>query len=312
MSLELTVIADKAVVVRRAKTTVAALWFGSRVFRPFIYPFLGPQDREVTRLGHPLDPIGHSHHRSIWIAHADVNGVNFWAESRNTGRIEAEEVHVAKNRGRSVESVVDCAWKGPDGKTILAEKRSLRFTDLANGELALDIDSTLRPGRRDTPVTLGATPFGLLGIRVARTLRVHERLGGAILNSQEGENESGCFWQHAEWCDYSGPVPLPGAEPPKREPGKPPVPKPSPAPPAWLKLGICCFVDPENTQADGTLWHVRDDGWMGPCLSKDQAIKLTKDKALRVRFRLESHAGGPGQAAVPARYQAWRKRLPRR
>ena len=39
-----------------------------------------------TRLDHPIDPVGHSHHRSIWIGHRDVGGHNFWEDSSRAGR----------------------------------------------------------------------------------------------------------------------------------------------------------------------------------------------------------------------------------
>ena len=210
MALQLEIVPEKAVVIRREKTIVAASWFGPGVIRPFIYPFLGPGDRELTRLGHPLDPVGHSHHRSIWIGHHDVSGVSFWEEAPSRGRIEQTGAAVRAAAGDQVSVILDCVWKAADGRSILNEKRGLAFTDLGRGELALEIEVELRPAsnEKDAAVTLGDTPFGLLGIRVARTMRVAEGLGGLIVNSQEAENEQGCFWQHADWCDYSGPVPL--------------------------------------------------------------------------------------------------------
>ena len=32
-------------------------------------------------MGHPHDPVGHSHHNSVWIAHESVNGESFWVHS---------------------------------------------------------------------------------------------------------------------------------------------------------------------------------------------------------------------------------------
>src|SRR6188508_3202732 len=48
--------------------------------RPFLYPMNGPAGRSLTRMGHPHDPVTHSHHNSLWLAHRDVNGVNFWED----------------------------------------------------------------------------------------------------------------------------------------------------------------------------------------------------------------------------------------
>ena len=57
MALTLEIVPQKAVVVRREKVTVAASWFGPHTPSPHVYPFLGPDDREVTSLFHPDDPI---------------------------------------------------------------------------------------------------------------------------------------------------------------------------------------------------------------------------------------------------------------
>jgi hypothetical protein len=43
----------------------------------FFYPFNGPSGETLTRMGHPGAPI-HDHHRSVWWAHAKVDGENYW------------------------------------------------------------------------------------------------------------------------------------------------------------------------------------------------------------------------------------------
>ncbi len=141
MALRIEIVPEKAVVVFREKTIVAASWFGPTVLRPYVYPFLGPGDRELTRLGHPLDPLGHSHHRSIWIGHHDVSGVNFWEESSRAGRIAQTAAAIGAAEGNEVRVVLDCSWTAPDGKAILIEKRALAFIDLDEGELAIEIDA---------------------------------------------------------------------------------------------------------------------------------------------------------------------------
>ena len=59
---------------QREGTELARLHFGPGLNRPFIFPLLGPSGRSVTRMGHPHDPVSHSHHNSIWVSHNDVNG----------------------------------------------------------------------------------------------------------------------------------------------------------------------------------------------------------------------------------------------
>ncbi len=52
--------------------------FGPSLQRPFLYPLAGPEGRSLTRMGHPHEPVTHSHHNLVWIAHQNVAGVNFW------------------------------------------------------------------------------------------------------------------------------------------------------------------------------------------------------------------------------------------
>ncbi len=60
--------------------------FGASLKRPFCFPVIGPSGRSLTRMGHPHDPVGHSHHNSVWISHHKVAGVDFWGD-RGKGRI---------------------------------------------------------------------------------------------------------------------------------------------------------------------------------------------------------------------------------
>src|SRR5947209_7266520 len=60
--------------------------FGRDLRRPFLFPIIGIAGRSLTRLGHPHDPEGHSHHNSVWVAHDSVNGESFWGD-RGSGRI---------------------------------------------------------------------------------------------------------------------------------------------------------------------------------------------------------------------------------
>ncbi len=297
MALRLEIVPQKAAVVKREESVVAACWFGPFVQRPYVYPFVAPGGLEVTRLGHPLDPLSHSHHKSIWIGHHDVSGANFWEESAEAGRIEVRKTAVSAASGVQVGATFECAWVEKGGRTLLEEKRTLIFVDLPGEELALEIEVELAPPVGGGPVVLGDTPFGLLGIRVARTMRVAEKLGGLILNSGEAENESACLWQHALWCDYSGPVPSPGPLPEKA--GEAVLPA--------VVVGVACFDHPANSPSGDTLWHVRDDGWMGPCISKGQPRTIAPGTSLRARYRIEAHRGRPGEAGVDGRARKWRK-----
>ena len=63
--------------------------------RPVLYPVM-VAGHGVTR-GWPItdgtehEAKDHPHHRSLWFAHGNVNGHDFWAEGPKRGRIEHEE-----------------------------------------------------------------------------------------------------------------------------------------------------------------------------------------------------------------------------
>jgi hypothetical protein len=301
MALKLEIVPDKVITIRRGSTVVSGCWFGPFVRRPYIYPFVGPQNLELTRLDHPLDPISHSHHKSIWVAHADVGGVDFWSERKGSGTIVQEGISEIINKGDQVGALLLMSWRDSSGKKLLVEKRRLTFTDLPLGQLALDIDTTFEAA--SAPVTLGKTNFGILGIRVARTMRVHEGLGGIIYNSGEAENEDGCFGQHADWCDYSGPVPL-AIDAKKDTRARAEKERFIPA----AIVGVACFSHPSNSKR-GTQWHVRDDGWIGPGLTRQGSLSVRPGAPVRARYRIESHSGRPWQSRIGDRYRLWASRV---
>src|SRR2546425_13125414 len=72
---------------------IARFHFAQDQRRPFVFPIIGPSGRSLTRMGHPHDPITHSHHNSVWISHNDVNGITFWGDAgKNTGRIVHQRI----------------------------------------------------------------------------------------------------------------------------------------------------------------------------------------------------------------------------
>lgn len=260
--------------VTRDGLEITRYHFGKGLHRPFLFPLVGPSQRSVTRMGHPRDPNTHSHHNSVWVSHHDVNGVNFWADS-GKGRI----VHrrIARYEDLESEAIVEAinTWQDEAGRILLEEQRRMRVLPLANDEFLLVLDLDLRP--KLERVTLGKTPFGLVGVRMAKTIGVHDG-GGLIRNSEGGENEEGVFWKPAKWVDYSGPITPTASE------------------------GVTLFDHPLNPNHP-TIFHVRNDGWMGTSLTHAQALEIPQDKPLHLRYGLYVHAGIPGRDALQKKFQ---------
>jgi hypothetical protein len=225
-------------------------------------------------MGHPRDPESHSHHNSVWITHHDVDGVNFWVDRRD-GTIRHKRIVEYVDEGERSTIVSENEWVTREGKVLLDETRRTTVELLDGKEWLLVIDSTLVA--RDGSVALGKTPFGLIGVRMAKTIGVHDG-GGRIRNSEGDVNEKEVFWKRARWVDYSGAV----AD--------------------GVLEGITLFDDPDNPNHP-SYFHVRNDGWMGASLTFDAPRKIEPDKPLHVRYGLYIHAGRRPPAEIEKQWQ---------
>jgi hypothetical protein len=262
---------------------VARYIAGPETPKPYFYPVLGPACRPVTRIGHPHDPVTHGHHLSLWIGHKDVGGANFWELGPKSGRIVHDRV-LKIDDGSAATLAARATWVDAGGKALLVDERVWTLAPVVGtageggfGEFTLDLDLTLSAA--GAPVTLGKTPFGLLAVRVAKTMGVNDG-GGRITNSEGKTGEGEIFWKPARWCDYSGPA-APG-----------------------IVNGIMLFDHPKNP-GHPTAWHVRSDGWMGASATQGEALEITKEKPLALRYRLWVHAGACDPAKAEEQWKRW-------
>ncbi|MDB5318914.1 MAG: hypothetical protein JWN40_545 [Phycisphaerales bacterium] len=259
--------ADDQAVFVRDDTEIARYHFGSALRRPFVFPVIGPAGRSLTRMGHPHDPQSHSHHNSVWISHQNVNGVSFW-DDRGKGRIVTQRIENYEDRGEMSWVTATNVWidEGNNNKPLMIERRRTTIQLLPKDEFLLYLDLQLE-APKDQPVTLGKTPFGLVGVRMAKTIGVNDG-GGEIRNSAGKSGEKEIFWQPAKWCDYSGPIRDNVIE------------------------GITLMDHPANPNHP-TVFHVRSDGWMGASLTHAADRMVEPGKPLRLRYALFVHAGKP-------------------
>jgi hypothetical protein len=265
---------------------IARYHYGTNLSRPFLFPLVGPAGVPLTRMGHPRDPVGHSHHNSAWIAHHDVNGTSFWSDrGTNQGRIVHQRLEPFQDDGGDLAMVTaHNAWLDPAGRLLLQERRRMLVSLLPREEylLVLDLEFTLPKGR--PAVTFGPTPFGLAAVRMAKSIGVRDG-GGRSRNSSGGVNEPELFWKPAKWVDYSGVSTGDTVE------------------------GIALLDHPMNTQHPAA-FHVRDDGWMGACLSQGGSVSVEQGKPLRVRYGLYVHGGMPATGELEAVWERFTKLSP--
>lgn len=262
---------DAMISFLRGEKEIACFHYGDELRRPFVYPIIGPSGRTLTRMGHPHDPYSHSHHNSVWTSHNDVEGINFWLDNgKDCGRIVTHHVIAIEDGNKSASVTVLNNWIGPDGTVVMDEFRRVEVLDLDGRQWMMIIDLQFEvPANRET-VTINSNPFGVIGVRMAKWIGVNDG-GGSIRNSegQEGEQgANGVFRKPARWCDYSGQVVQGVVE------------------------GLTLLDHPSNINHPAP-FHVRNDGWMGACLTLDKAITISKDKPLRLRYGLLVHDGMP-------------------
>jgi hypothetical protein len=263
--------------IQRDGSELTRYHFGEGLRRPFLFPVIGPSGRSLTRMGHPRDPVGHSHHNSVWISHHDVNGETFWGD-QGPGRVVQRRVVRYDDAEEAASIVALNAWVGKGDRVHMMERRGVSARPLSAGDWLLVLD--LQFDAPAEPVVLGKTPFGVVGVRMAKTIGVADG-GGLIRNSEGNVNEQGpdgVFWKRARWVDYSGPIAREAAE------------------------GITLLDHPSNP-GHPAYFHVRNDGWMGASLTFDGPLTIPEGKTLRLRYGLLVHGGVPRPEAIDARWK---------
>jgi hypothetical protein len=270
---------EQQVSIQRDGAEIARYHFGLDARRPFIFPVIGPSGRSLTRMGHPQDPEGHRHHYSVWISHNDVNGLSFWDDG-SKGRIVHQRVEKFEDTDDHATLITKNHWINETNNTVLLiERRTTRAQPLPNGEWLLVIDLQFEP--KDKAVTFGKTPFGLIGVRMAKTICINDG-GGTIRNSEGAEGEKDIFWKPAKWVDYSGPITAKAIE------------------------GITLFDHPSNPNHPAA-FHVRSDGWMGASLSFNGPMIVDPGKPLMLRYALYVHSGMPAIEQIQKQWDEFAK-----
>jgi len=173
--------------------------------RPFIHPVMGPFGHSVTR-GWPVEPRpgeseDHHHHKSLWVAHGSVNGVDDWSEEKNHGReVQRKILQCASGSVYGVlETVND--WVSNEGAKVCEDRRKWTFWGVPGSLRMFDLEVEFRA--TEGPLTFGDTKEGgIIAFRVATTMDVPRT--GRIENADGGIDEGETWGKRSAWCDYSG------------------------------------------------------------------------------------------------------------
>jgi hypothetical protein len=246
--------------------------FGERMNAPFLFPILGPSGARLTRLGPPGEFAGRPE-RSVWLGHENLAGLDFWSEQSGTDvKIRHREVSRFQDGPRGGVTIKLDWWAR--GQAVLNQILDLEMAPTKDRGFVLDIFTRFES--TGSPVELGQTEFGFLGLRVAKTMS--EGFGsGRVVDSEGRAGASAISGTSARWVDYSGP-----------------------SAPNVIE-GICVLDHPANPNHP-TIWNVQADGLLCAALSATSPYGVAVDHPLDLRYRLLVHAG----AADPSAFaRAW-------
>jgi hypothetical protein len=313
---DLSLFAQKPVELRKSGNQIEVVvggkpfttyYFGPDSPKPYLHPLRSAAGTVVTR-GFPMrtdipgESRDHPHHRAMFFAHGDINGVDFWGEAKFE---EKAPVHVAGKtytsedlpKGRTVFTKLeemesgpgfgkvraDFHLVGPDGKVVAEETQAYTFR---GGETTRVIDCEFTIRALHTPVRMGDTKEGTFAIRVVKAL---QEPPGKMLNSEGKTGEKEIWGKRANWVDYSGTV-------------------------AGEKLGVAIFDNPANPRHP-TYWHARGYGlfavnpfgehdyYNDP--KRDGSLTLQPGKSLTLRYRVLIHHGDAAEAHLAEAYQEY-------
>jgi hypothetical protein len=247
--------------------------FDKQYAKPYLGPIRTPVGNDFTRLDFSVQE--HPHHRSIWIAIGDVNGVDFWNEPAGAYGKQQHQSFTELRSG-SVYGALTArnVWTDFRDRPLIDEERTFTFYNTPADRRIIDVRVVFYA--RYGQVEFGATKeAGPLGIRLSEALKAHN--GGTMVNSYGGIGESECWGRRAHWCDYYG---ISNGQ----------------------CLGIAAFDNPDNMDYP-THWHIRDYGLMAPNNFYFLGGKLLKPgDTVEYKYRMYFHTGDTKESGVEQQF----------
>ena len=265
--------------------------------RPLVYPIVGPYGFGMTRnfpmkKDVPGESHDHPHQKSMFFGFGSVNGVNFFAESRDSGKIVHDKLlKITDGGGRGCIGTSN-KWVTADGGIVCTDTRRLTFHTV-HGVRAIDWEITIHASSGD--VKFKDDKHGSMAIRTHPNLQLDNApdqgvttANGQAINS-EGVSGKSVFGKRAKWIDYWGKID-----------GK--------------TVGIAIFDHPSNPRHP-TWWMARGYGYIAadpfgghaiggePPGTGDMTIKSGNQVTFHYRYLF--HEGDPKQARIAEQYSRY-------
>lgn len=207
--------------------------------KPILWPVRGPGGVSMTR-DWPMKPDtagddkDHPHHKSLWFTHGDVNGIDFWKEADDAGKVVTTAVSRAEvdSDGRAVIELRN-EWRAPDSRLICTDTTVIRCAAVGKARL---VEFAVTLAATQGKVVFGDTKEGTMAVRTRPELNVERKnpLAAGSSRNREGLTGSALWGVKSPWVDYQGPV-------------------------AGKVVGLAMFDHPSNLRHP-TTWHARDYG----------------------------------------------------
>lgn len=256
--------------------------------KPIVWPLVGPDGLALTRAW-PMseedsaESRDHIHHQSFWVAHGDVNSVDFWTVEKGHGMQQVRDVRLIRGPACAVvDARID--WVSAQCVKQMSERRRLVFWDQVGGLRFVDLTCLFEMTEGD--VRFGDTKEGgICSLRVAPAIE-EQRGAGRITTGAGAQGETAAWGKPAPWCDYSGPL-------------------------AGRPVGLAVLDHPSNFRHPAT-WHVRAYGLMtaNPFgisyftndKTQDGSFTWRKGDAVEYRYRVVLHSGDAAAAGIDAQW----------
>lgn len=233
----------------------------------------------------PGESHDHPHHRGVWFAHGEVNGIDVWSEGADKGRIVFKSLGELKSGRDSGSLNAHFQWQTVQGKPVVEEDRVMTFRQ-AEGLRIVDFEITVKPSGNEK-VVFGDTKEGTFAIRVVKALEEKTPkcpdCTGVMVNSEGAMGEKQIWGKRAAWVDYYGTVE-----------GEP--------------LGIAIFDHPQNPKHPA-YWHARGYGLFAVNQfgehdyyndkTRNGSLTIEPGQSLTFRYRVLVHSG------IAEQYRKW-------
>jgi hypothetical protein len=298
----------------RVRVEIGGQLFTEYVFKgasqPYCYPVLAPDDTPLTRDFPMKETAGedtdHPWQRSLFFAHGEVNGVDFWNEGVGgassgapaTKGLTQQEAILETTDGATGVLRVRNRLVAPDGRLIYTDERTLRFSGTAEAR-QIDYEVTLH-APADAPLKIADSKEGTMAIRVAQWMTMPHNIkdvpipGVGHILTAGGDRDATAWGKRADWCDYYA---LRGGQ----------------------TYGVAIFDHPSNLRHP-TWWMARDYGLFAANPFGQTSFETTKEKpappglgnhtipaggSLTLRYRFYFHTGDPESARIAHHYAAY-------